>query len=507
MLRINSLLGRAVCAAVCVSLLATGDRAYAVDKPFVWDDGASTHNWTDADNWNPSIVGGPRNLDDWECLVTVPGGGNAVIFNAPLPNPPLPLPVQITDFYLGNNSRLVLEPDTDLTVLRTADIAGIIDAQGGNFTANGTAAFTGNRARVYASGGAKVSIAAEAYSSPGLTNYSPAGGSWDWTLFSASGPTTELHLSALTVIDASFHVVNGAFGSNHNRQHISVEKGALLDLSGLQTVHGPTLLGSLSFSASDNGSVLDMSGTQSFSSRGRDNRITLFTSNGGHLKLGGVSSSARMHISMSSATDHLEFTKPITLASNVIVTAPDGGLVTLNGDFIFNHTNTSGMRLGLAHIECVGDSQRLEVGGTDFGLHWELLPDDNFGYTQLTVGQNDHTSLVELVDLVDNHEPGVDDALYLFGNEDLGMEGLHMLGGSTLDIGDLNVYALLDLDLDGVFERTRIRDLFPDDVTVIPFDHNGNDGFIRIVPEPSTLSMLVLGALGMLLTIRRRNRI
>jgi hypothetical protein len=160
-----------------------------------------------------------------EFVVTVPGGFNTVTFN-------VPSLCDITDFFLRNDSRLVLNLDTDLTVLRTADIAGIIDAQGGHFTACGTSvAFTGNRARVYASDGSQVPICADNYSSTGLFR-TELDNTFNWTLIDASGPLTEVNLSALESIDAGFTYAGDA-RRLVNHQHVNVRDGAKLDLSGV----------------------------------------------------------------------------------------------------------------------------------------------------------------------------------------------------------------------------------------------------------------------------------
>ena len=132
MTRMNRSRG-AICAAVVAgSLLAAGGHANADERPVSWDDGGASHNWTDTANWNPDTVGGPRNVGILEFLVTIgcPGVYDPVFFDALSP-------IEITDLFLCNDCRLILNPDTDLTVFRTGEIAGIIDARGGNFTAVG----------------------------------------------------------------------------------------------------------------------------------------------------------------------------------------------------------------------------------------------------------------------------------------------------------------------------------------------------------------------------------
>jgi hypothetical protein len=524
-------LGHAVCAAVFVFfLLARGTRVEATYVPIIWDDSAPSHNWTEADNWNPSTEGGPANVGILEFLVTVPGAYDPVVFD-------VPSPVKITDFDIGDNSRLVLNPGTDLNVLRTANIAGIIDARGGNFTADGTGiALTGNRARVYTSNGSQVHIDAMEYSTTGLCTiyipqspYAPHDKYYDWTILSADGSGTSLALPALAKIDSGFDDGDHYWTKSHNYHHVIVTNGAELDLSGLEIIRGPVRSDDyLEFAVSGVGSLLDMSALATITNAG-DGRVYVSIANGGHVRMGDVNNTSvttsidlnkasilsvaslqadsPLAITLNTAMDKLEAYGSLLLSDKITITAPVGGAVSVGGDFLYTHTSTASLNLGLAHVLCVGDHQQLEVGGTDYDLELQLLPDKNFGYEQLIVGETDHKCVVQLVDLCDNHQPDVADALYLFGIEDVdgegGLEGLRILGGSTLVIGDLNVYALLDLDVNGVMEQTRIRDLFAPGKMVIPFNHNGNDGFIAI-PEPATVALLGLGTLFFLRRYIRR---
>ncbi|MCH8251803.1 MAG: hypothetical protein IID36_05060 [Planctomycetes bacterium] len=205
------------------------------------------------------------------------------------------------------------------------------------------------------------------------------------------------------------------------------------------------------------------------------------------LSVASLQADSPVAITLKTATDRLEASGSLLLGNKITITAPAGGTVRVGGDFLYTHENAADLSLGLAQLECVGDWQWLEVGGTDFNLACDSIPDDNFGYLQLIIGQAGHASVVQLVDLHDNHQPGVADALYLFNFEDDdckgGIEGLRMLGGSTLVIGDLNVYAMLDIDENGktddVIELTRLHDLFEPGETSYRFNHTAPDGFIN----------------------------
>ena len=779
-----------------LALTAAGGPAHAAEKSIDWTDAGSSHDWTDAYNWDPNWVGGPANDGYWEFLVTIgctaPDCNPATVYD-PVYFDATNAPVDITDFFLDDDSRLVLNTGTDLMVLRTAEIAGIIDGRGGDFTATASAAFADCRSRVYGSAGSVITICAPTYCSEGLFT----GGSSTWTLMSGVDVGTLLDISCLAGIDAGFNdsdssyhqtihkitassgaeidlsgvatitgptqwddrleievlgatsVINldgvqmitvdhptvvargqvyleaydgaalelpsassfhhtcffaetgGAIHANqtpatlsltdlfnsssstwylmnaedagtlldlpafteidagfndsdssyHQTIHkITASSGAEIDLSGVATITGPTqwddrleieVLGATSvinldgvqmitvdhptvvargqvyleaydgaalelpsassfhhtcffaetggaihanqtpatlsstelfssgsstwslMNAEDAGTLLDLpafteidagfndsdssyhqtihkitassgaeidlsgvatitgpaqsddrleidaaggtinlSGLQWISSAGSGD-VRVYLSCGGHVSLGDVSitgsettidldtesrltlgslqADVPVAITLNSDSDRLEVTGSLWLEDDITITAAAGATLSVGGDLLYTHQDTAALSLGGARVECVGDSQQVEVGGADYYLSVGAIPDDNFGYGQLIVGEPGHACRVELVDLYDNHEPGVPDVLYL-GLADVpgpgGVESLQIRGGSTLVIHDLDVYALLDMDEDGTTEWTVIRDLFPAGETVIRFDHNGNDGFI-----------------------------
>ncbi len=238
----------AICVTVLLlSSLVTGGRASADDRPIEWDAGGASHNWTDGPNWIPPWVGGPRDNGFLEFVVNIgcpsdidPDGAvyDPVYFDSPAP------PVDITDFFLCGGSRLVLNLDSDLTVLRHTEIAGIIDGQGGNFTACGTiAAFTDCRSRMNASNGSTIEICAPTYCSTGLWSDWDANGGWSGDgvgttfpdLMKAEGAGSLLDLSTVPHIDAGF----ASTGNDHTHQRISALDGGVIDLSGVETVTGP----------------------------------------------------------------------------------------------------------------------------------------------------------------------------------------------------------------------------------------------------------------------------
>ena len=122
------------------------------------------------------------------------------------------------------------------------------------------------------------------------------------------------------------------------------------------------------------------------------------------------------------------------------------------------------LRSAIVEFNGVGP-QLMEVGGFDIGT---LVPvDDNFGVGQLIVGQAAQATTVHLRDIINNGNGsnGCDqtEALYLFGLEPDAadpakiLQGLRILGGSTLVLDGLNVYAAQDgaggalVDISGLF--------------------------------------------------------
>ena len=108
------------------------------------------------------------------------------------------------------------------------------------------------------------------------------------------------------------------------------------------------------------------------------------------------------------------------------------------------------------------------------------------------MGSETQTSDLFLVDLIDNGNRSSREALYLFGS---GIDGLQILNESTLFIGDIPLYALLDGGM------TDIHDLFGEGITQIEF----GEGYISTatIPIPAAVWLLGSGLLA-LVGIRRR---
>jgi len=230
-------------------------------------------SWSDANNWD----GGQIPTGSGLFTVVIPTGFT-VRFD-------VPTTVEVNEFSLEAGSTLEFREDAVLTNLElrslgATNIGGVIDTQGGNFFAEGAGVqFSSNQARIIASQGAQVTIAAPTYSSTGLTG----GG----ILFSADGAGTVLDLSAVTSLDAGF---NSAAFSGTQVQVVTATNGGQVNLSGVMTITAPVdPEDRVDFVLSDATSGIDLSGLQTIDN-GTGVGLTRFElSNGATLDLPNVS--------------------------------------------------------------------------------------------------------------------------------------------------------------------------------------------------------------------------
>ncbi|MCH9021749.1 MAG: DUF642 domain-containing protein, partial [Planctomycetes bacterium] len=182
----------------------------------------------------------------------------------------------------------------------------------------------------------------------------------------------------------------------------------------------------------------------------------------------------------------LEITGDLDLASNITINNPGNGKLSIGGDLTYTHTVETLFDFGNSFVTFSGPGvQSVEVGGLDVGDQTQFLTNGNFGYGQMILGVcNTATTVVQLVDQVDNGNTGGGnpEVLYLFGKD--GQDGLRILNSSTLVIGDPNVYAMLG----GVM--TNLHDLFLPGQTLIDFD----EGYIlRRAALPGHPANLITG--------------
>lgn len=267
------------------------------------------------------------------------------------------------------------------------------------------------------------------------TEYVNTGGPGD--VFVADGFSSKLDLSTVRTFSAPYN--SGCCGS-YTEVVVRASNSADIDLSGLISVGGAVSGGLTRFDAVSGGTL--RFGSPIFASG-----LTRVAADGTNSHLRFQSASLRASCKLS-----------LTLVSNIHFT----------GNFDYNLKDETFVSLGDGKVLMEGTAtraapQKLEVGCPDLGLPTGALA-PNFQIGQLTVGRNGQPTNVQLVDEIDNgNRPvGQRERLYLQGFP--AENGLRILGGSSLYIGDLELYAVIGN------EWTRIRDLFAPGQTSLAFD-------------------------------------
>jgi len=309
------------------------------------------------------------------------------------------------------------------------------------------------------------------------------------TVLSASGAGSVLDLSGLRSIDSGAANVNFAYVNT-----LAAADGAQIKLAGVTAVATPqSASNALTFSAVGKASI-DLSALQTFSNPGQ---LNFNVNTGGSMQLHGMSAGQGVHFNLADADSTLAFGGSLALLSGSTAVGGAGTRISTSGSFSFQQTVESQVNLELATLQLVGSApQTLEVGGKRLAtLSGVTLVHDNFALGQLQVGRDGVAGTVTLVDAIDNGNRSSPEVLYLNGGT--GVEGLRILGGSTLVLAGLDVYALHG------GQWSHINDLFTAGQTTIAYDQ----GFIRLdvaaVPEPGSLALLLAG-LGAIALRRRR---
>jgi hypothetical protein len=304
-----------------------------------------------------------------------------------------------------------------------------------------------------------------------------------WSLLSVSGAGTVLDLSSVQTINAGF---NDNDGDDENIQRITASEGGSLDLSGVRTITGPVRGEDRLELIVGSGATLDLSGLRS-----AERNVKFDVQTGGSLLLGNVGATNNTEIVVGDVTSSLVVDGTLYLDGTSRLSVAAGADVRIRDDLWFAYTDEGRLGIDDATLTMDGPSiQFLEVGGEDLGLPGDVS--GNFGIGHLVVGREDRPSTLMLVDLLDNGNRSGEapEALYLYGLG--GGDGLELLGGSTLVLEGINVYAMHEQ------QWVHLNGLFGQDVTEVPFS-----GGTIMVPEPSGPILLAVVALALLLVGRR----
>ena len=338
----------------------------------------------------------------------------------------------------------------------------------------------------------------------------------DWTyinqlvsvpLFTVSGTGSVLDLSSLQSIDSSFNDGTGTVYANsitassdarldlsgvtkitapargEDRLDINVSDTAVIDLSSLETTNGG---GQTRFNVTTGG-VLLLPKLKTITGGGA--QINLST--GTEVKIGDLSGvTATTTIKLNDADTSIVAVGSLLLTPSTSIISVADAMISIANDYIFEQTDENKIDLESAVVKFNGSGQQLvEVGGFDIGTLTPVGP--NFGFGQMIVSTNTQATTVYLRDGVNNgngHDlfgPGVE-ALYLLGLPDDPLDpgkivnGLRILGGSTLVLNGIPLYVMQDGYLQDV------RDWFPMGQRVIAYSLNNSNGYIDLGTSPDT---------------------
>ncbi len=328
------------------------------------------------------------------------------------------------------------------------------------------------------------------------------------TLMSATNDST-LDLSGLQSINAGFDDAD----SGGRAFVVSANFNGTINLSNVTSVIAPARSEDGINFVTDDGGVIDLSSLRTIDNAGAGR--ARFTVNDGLITVDTVDPDTRIEISVTGADSSFTVLNEVILDAPSTLKVEDEAVLRVGGNFQFTHTTESNVDLteGIVHMNGDGrpNIQTLEAGGVDLGSGGSTS--GNFGIGQLIVGEDGQATIVEVIDDVSNGNRGANDeseALYLFGigneGEQNEQDGLRILAGSRLVINkDVNIYAFIDADMNGVTDDTRqwehLNDWFVQlGVDTIPFD----GGVIStVIPEPGAAVTLALLAGPLGLTRRR----
>jgi hypothetical protein len=310
------------------------------------------------------------------------------------------------------------------------------------------------------------------------------------------GLLTDIYASRLSVSDGrTLRVGAGIYDMAQNlRSSLRVFSadgaGSLLDLSSLQSItawggdysdwdgHAHTY----SIIADNNG-VVDLSGLTKVTgprsdAYNNDDWLAFTVRNGGRLAIHDASVERRTRFAVAGNSSLLEARSPyFRFPAQLSVTG--NSRFKVRGDLRYENTDPNSVVIEGAYLQMDGaQAQRLEVGGKDLGPTGSTTR--NFGISQLIVGETNRTSVVRLVDTLNNGNRGAGgdpECLYLYGMDGA---GLRLLSGSRLILNGLKAYALVNGQMQS------LGSLIPAGTNSAPF----GDGFIAHNSGPRITNMV-----------------
>jgi hypothetical protein len=314
------------------------------------------------------------------------------------------------------------------------------------------------------------------YSSTGLWASALYSHTRYWELFNVSGAGTLLDLSSVLSIDAGF---NDNDGDDYNIQQIIVWSGGKIDLSAVETITAPTRAEDrLDFEITGGSIVLGNLSTLG-SSKVTVTGLDLGPVDGvtagelivnGDINPDGPSDITITGIGSDPKTATLEVVGEINLNDPTILNLSEATL-SVGGDLQFSLTDEEHFKAvdAIVHFKGSG-TQLLEVGGLDVDIYVEMLPNGNFGFGQIIVGQEGTPTAVRLRDEIDNGNGYAcwtqKEALYLGIGENY-QEGLIINEDSTLVLDGVNLY---------VYDNgtwVHVNPLLPEGIDEIPWTGGG----------------------------------
>ena len=343
-----------------------------------------------ADNWNPTGV--PlNNGDTFNAIIPT---GNTITYDVDGTN-------TVTGLSLSSGSTLRLRrpggnpfASVDFTVTTQAFLDGLIDADGANFTANGTQ-LNGDQTRVFAAGGASVTLDADGvYNTSGLIPNN------NLTVLSASGTGSLLDLSSVesfnTGYDDQTSIVrvqtvsasdDGIIDLSLVGQLATPDRGedridfvvdnASIDLSALQTITGA---GKAGFEASNSG-VINLTALTSIQGPSTTEGGAVFTiQSGGEITVGPIQQASRVSVDVTNPGSNLTMGGFSGLAQVRDMTIAVSGGAHFDGSTLRASYDTSGLFPNnvLTILSASGSGSLLDLSSVE----------------SFNAGYNDQTSIV-----------------------------------------------------------------------------------------------------------------